>query len=80
MEFSFFLMLIFISSIIVDAQEFKFTASCSNSQLTTSADNKSCKALNDKIDKLLLSLANDDKTSISVNNGTRSVLKDYLED
>ena len=69
---------IFISSFVVDGQEFTFTASCGNSQLTTSTDNKSCQDLNNKIDKLLLSLAKDDKSSISVSNGTRSVLKDYL--
>ena len=52
------LLLFFISSFFVNAQEFKCTASCGNSQLTTSADNKSCQALNDKFDKLLLSLTN----------------------
>ena len=50
---------IFIGSFVVDAQEFKFTASCGNSQLTTSTDNKSCQDLNNKIDKLILSLAKD---------------------
>ena len=72
-------MTIFIGSFVVDAQEFKFTASCGNSQLTTSTDNKSCQALNDKFEKLLLSLTKDDNSSISVSNGTRSVLKDYLQ-
>ena len=54
---------IFIVSFVVDAQEFKFTASCGNSQLTTSNDNKSCQALNNKFDKLLLALAKDEKSS-----------------
>ena len=69
---------IFIGSFVVDAQEFKFTASCINSQLTTSTDNKSCQVLNNKFDKLLLSLTKNDKSSLSVSNSTRSVLKDYL--
>ena len=69
---------VIMSKFFVDAQEFKFTASCGNSQLTTSTDNKSCQDLNNKFDKLLLSLAKDDNSSISVSNGTRSVLKDYL--
>ena len=68
----------FVGSFFVDAQEFKFTASCGNSQLTTSTDNKSCQALNDKFDKLLTSLAKEDQSSISVSNSSRSVLKDYL--
>ena len=72
------LLLFFISSFFVNAQEFKFIASCGNSQLTTPNDNKSCQDLNNKFDKLLLSLANDDKSSLSVSNSTRSVLKDYL--
>ena len=78
MKLSSCLILIFIGSFVVDAQEFKFTASCGNSQLTTSNDNKNCQALNDKFDKLLLSLTNDDNSSISVSNGTRCLLKDYL--
>ena len=73
------LLAVFIGAFVVNAQEFKFTASCGTSSLlTTSADNKSCQALSNKIDKLLLSLTNDDNSSISVSNGTRSVLKDYL--
>ena len=68
----------FVGSFFVDAQDFKFTASCGNSQLTTSTDNKSCQALNDKFDKLLTSLAKEDQSSISVSNSSRSVLKDYL--
>ena len=62
---------IFIGGFVVDAQEFKFTASCGNSQLTTSTDNKSCQDLNNKIDKLVLSLAKDDKSTLSVSNCTR---------
>ena len=69
---------VFMSNFFVNAQEFKFTASCGNSQLMTSIDNKSCQALNNKFDKLLLSLTKDDNSSISVSNGTRSMLKDYL--
>ena len=69
---------IFIGNFVVDAQEFKFTASCGNSQLTTSTGNNNCQSLNDKFDKLLLSLTKDDKSSISVSNNTRSVLKDYM--
>ena len=57
-------------NVFVDAQVFKFTASCGNYHLTTCTDNKSCQALNNKFDKLLLSLTNDDKSSISVSNGT----------
>ena len=72
------LLFILISSFFADAQEFKFTASCGNSHLSTSTENKSCQTFNEKFDKLLLSLAKDDKSSISVSNGTRSVLKDYL--
>ena len=72
MELSTCLLLAFIIDIfVVDAQEFKFTASCGNSQLTTSTDNKSCQALNNKIDKLLLSLAKDDKSSLSLSNCTQ---------
>ena len=69
---------IFIGSFFVDAQEFKFTASCGNSQLTTSTDNNNCQALNDTFDKLLTSLAKEDQSSISVSNSSQSVLKDYL--
>ena len=54
---------VFMSNFFVNAQEFKFTASCGNSQLTTSTDNKSCQALNEKFDKLFLALANDEKSS-----------------
>ena len=80
MELSTYLCLaVIISAFVVDGQEFKFTASCgtSSSQLT-STDNKNCQALDEKFDKLLLSLANDDNSSVSVSNGTRSVLKDLL--
>ena len=57
-------------NVFVDAQVFKFPTSCGNYHLTTSTDNKSCQALNNKFDKLLLSLTNDDKSSISVSDGT----------
>ena len=69
---------IFIGSFVVDAQEFKVTASCGNSQLTTSTGNNNCQSLNDKFDKLLTSLAKEDQSSISVSNSSQSVLKDYL--
>ena len=56
-----------IDVFVVVAQEFKFTTSChTSSQLTTYTNNKSCQSLNDKFDKLLLSLAKDDKSTISV--------------
>ena len=42
----------------------EFTASCGNSKLTTSTDNRSCQTLNDKIDKLLTILTKEDQSSI----------------